>query len=86
VVVEDRIYNGTLYRFMRDIGQNMGLIRIPCVAHVIHLCLTGLLDDLKLRPKNESTERVWTDTQREIIDKSKQGEISGTLAKVNPSV
>lgn len=83
ITTDNATNNATLYRYVRDIGQNSGLIKIPSVAHVIQLCLTGLLDDLKLRPDNEVPERDWPKAKRTPVVFSKQDQIIGTLTKVS---
>ena len=67
-----------------ELNDQTSIIRIPCVAHVIQLCLKQLLGQIKANPKNETTEREWTETESQKVPaKERNGEIAYTLNKVN---
>jgi hypothetical protein len=87
VTTDNASNNITLMKYVQGIGSNQDpyLTRIPCIAHVIQLCLTGLLKDLKLQPNNEITEKTWTDSQTKSIGNLEQDGILGTLQKVTLS-
>jgi hypothetical protein len=57
------------------------IIRIPCLAHVIQLCVKALMEALKIDPKDESKEAgPANDKPTEDIDKARG--IGKALAKV----
>jgi hypothetical protein len=59
------------------------IIRIPCIAHVIQLSLNELLGHLKANPKNERTERVWSEAHKQALRTRPQNkDIANTLNKV----
>ncbi|CDM38445.1 Ribonuclease H-like domain [Penicillium roqueforti FM164] len=59
------------------------IARIPCLAHVIQLCLNQLLTRIKAVPLNESAETKWTEKQSRLAqENAKQCQISSTLNKV----
>jgi hypothetical protein len=82
ITADNASNNGTLVRYMRDMGRNSHIFRVPCVAHIIQLCLTGLLDDMKIRPENETPERDWSKINKDSRLLSKEDQIIGTLTKV----
>jgi hypothetical protein len=85
ITTDNASNNNTMLRFTQDIGGNRALIRTQCLAHVIQLCLTDLLSDLKVQPHNEWTELVWSDEHEDemlSIDSLDQGDIRRTLKKV----
>lgn len=63
--------------------QDISIIRIPCLAHVIQLSLTQLLSRLKAVPQNETTETRWTEEQGTTARaNANRREISHTLKKI----
>jgi hypothetical protein len=69
----------------KAIPDNTTLIRVPCLAHVIQLCLNELLGHIKAVPLNEKTETRWTEERSQLardIAKKPGGDITRTLAKV----
>jgi hypothetical protein len=61
------------------------ITRIPCLAHVIQLSLNQLLSQLKADPKNDSTERRWTENESKLARqnaKQQSYQISSTLNKI----
>jgi hypothetical protein len=78
--------NTTLIQNIQDSLQSLQsdhqipVTRIPCIAHVIQLCLKQLLGQIKANPKNETTERVSSDSQSQSLkSQHKNGEIAYTL-------
>ncbi|KAJ5120790.1 uncharacterized protein N7515_010178 [Penicillium bovifimosum] len=68
----------------QSLPNDINIIRIPCLAHVIQLSLNQLLDRLKAVPLNDATE-IWTDSQFTLVKvnaTSKKQDISHTLKKV----
>ncbi|KAJ5264775.1 hypothetical protein N7505_007568 [Penicillium chrysogenum] len=51
----------TVDAIQQALSSDITVIRIPCLAHVIQLCLNQLLDRLKAIPLNKNTETKWTD-------------------------
>ena len=67
-----------------ELNSQTSIICIPCIAHVIQLCLKQLLGQIKANPKNETTEREWSETEAQKVQaKERNGEIAHTLNKVN---
>ena len=61
------------------------VIRIPCLTHVIQLCLNQLLDRLKAVPQNDTAKTKWTDQQSSAMKANaryQKREISSTLNKI----
>lgn len=68
----------------QSLPNDINVIRIPCLAHVIQLSLNQLLNRLKAVPLNDATE-IWTDSQftlTKLNAASKKQDISHTLKKV----
>jgi hypothetical protein len=93
--IQDRVFgvttdNATNNKTMVDaiqqaLSSDITVIRIPCLAHVIQLCLNQLLDRLKAIPLNENTETKWTDQKSSAAKANAQHRtqrISYTLNKV----
>lgn len=93
--IQDRIFglttdnasnNKTLVDSLRQaLPNDVNVIQIPCLAHVIQLSLNQLLARLKAVPENETTETKWTDRQSQTAKANAQTrtcEISRTLNKV----
>lgn len=91
--IQDRIYaittdnasnNQTLVNTLQQsMSDDVNLIRVPCLAHVIQLSLNDLLRHIKAVPQNETIDTTWTEhrsqTARAIADKR---DIANTLMKV----
>jgi hypothetical protein len=59
------------------------IVRIPCLAHVIQLSLRDLLGSMRVDPKNDTTDRQWSEDQEQSLRAiQKQQGISYTLSKV----
>jgi hypothetical protein len=93
--IQDRVFglttdnasnNKTLVDSLDQVlSSDVTIIRTPCLAHVIQLCLSQLLDRLKATPQNDSAETKWTDRQSAAAKANAQQqkrEISYTLNKV----
>ena len=85
ITTDNASNNTTLVQFVHESEKNIQMIRIPCIAHIIQLCLVDLLDDLKLQPRNSTAEKVWTEEQKKSIENTQTQGIKGTLAKVHPN-
>jgi hypothetical protein len=69
----------------RSLSDEVIILRIPCLAHVIQLSLNQLLDRIKAVPVNDSAETKWTEKQSRLAQLNAQHqvrEISYTLNKV----
>ena len=63
--------------------SSIALIRIPCMAHIIQLCLKQLLSEIKANPINERAENIWSEEYlRGIQRKTSNINIANTLNKV----
>lgn len=93
VTTDNATNNETLIRALQEsllssgaIGSREAIVRVPCMAHVIQLCLKQLLGRIKAAPKNKEVRSFWTDSQaiclRDSID---HGEVAHTLTKVSVS-
>jgi hypothetical protein len=67
-----------------DLPAQLPLVRMPCLAHVIQLSLKDLLCLMKVNPKNDNPNIVWSDEEAERLRQiRRQKGISYTLAKVS---
>lgn len=86
ITTDNATNNKTLVDTIQQaLSSETTVIRIPCLAHVIQLCLNQLLDRLKAVPQNDAAETKWTDRQSSAAKanaKQQKHEISGTLNKV----
>lgn len=58
------------------------IFRVPCIAHVIQLCLQELLGKLKAVPENDEAESEWSSKQNfDLQTKSSTRSIVNTLKK-----
>ena len=68
-----------------DLPDQLSIIRIPCLAHVIQLSLKKLLGEMKANPKNKDHRRHWPEAEAEALHADRRcKEISGTLNRVRP--
>jgi hypothetical protein len=68
----------------RNSLEQTEIIQIPCIAHVIQLSLKELLGQIKANPKNETTERVWSEAHSQSLRIRPQNkDIVDTLNKVS---
>lgn len=66
-----------------DLPNQIPIVRIPCLAHVIQLSLRELLGLVKAGPQNDTTEKQWSETQAQLlhVNQHRRG-IIFTLSKV----
>ncbi|KAK6810429.1 hypothetical protein RU639_013759 [Aspergillus parasiticus] len=90
VTTNNATNNKTLIRALQEsllsagaIRSRESIIRIPCMAHVIQLCLKQLLGHIKASPQNEEVGSVWSDSQMSSLRSSADhGGVAHTLAKI----
>lgn len=89
ITTDNASNNNTLMEKLQESVQSLELnnqvpiIRVPCVAHVIQLSLRELLGHVEADPKNDTTQREWSEAQSQSLRAShKKKEIANTLAKV----
>ncbi|OQD93269.1 hypothetical protein PENVUL_c191G06382 [Penicillium vulpinum] len=86
VTTDNTTNNKTMVEAIQQaLSSDVTVIRIPCLAHVIQLCLNQLLDCLKAIPLNENAETKWTDQKSSAAKVNAQHQtrrISYTLNKV----
>ena len=62
IVTDNASNNKTLVdTLQQSMSDDITLIRVPCIAHVIQLSLNELLGSMKADPLNETTEVRWTE-------------------------
>jgi uncharacterized CHY-type Zn-finger protein len=91
VTTDNASNNETLIRALQEklistgaIGSRESIIRVPCMAHVIQLCLKQLLGHIRAAPKNKEVKTFWSDTQViGLRDSASHGDVAHTLAKVS---
>jgi hypothetical protein len=70
ITTDNASNNSTLIESIQDSLQllesssDSTIIRIPCMAHVIQLCLGELLGKMKAIPKNNNPETEWCEEER----------------------
>ncbi|KAJ6168144.1 hypothetical protein N7497_000987 [Penicillium chrysogenum] len=63
-----------------ELDEQITIIRIPCIAHVIQLSLNKLLSRIKANPKNQVVEREWSESRSQALRSSQRNkEIANTL-------
>ncbi|KAI2964925.1 hypothetical protein CBS147323_6033 [Aspergillus niger] len=90
VTTDNATNNDTLIRGLQDvllatgaINSRDSIIRVPCMAHVIQLCLKQLLGHIKAAPKNDEVSTLWSDSQSSFLkDSADCGDVAHTLTKV----
>lgn len=66
-------------------SNDVVIIRVPCIAHVIQLSLKNILGKMKAIPKNDTAEQTWSDDRVDSLRARQQKrEIVDTLNKVRP--
>src|ERR1700709_399246 len=64
-------------------SNDVVIVRVPCIAHVIQLSLKDLLGKMKAIPKNDEAEQVWSDDRVDSLRARQQKrEVVDTLNKV----
>lgn len=92
VTTDNAANNETLIRALQErlistgvIGSRESIVRVPCIAHVIQLCLKQLLGHIKAAPRNKEIKTFWSDTQANgLKDSVNHGDVAHTLTKVSP--
>jgi hypothetical protein len=88
VTTDNATNNETLIRALQETLLSTGatrsresIIRVPCMAHVIQLCLKRL--HIKAAPQNNEVTNVWSDSQMRSLRSSTDHEgVACTLGKV----
>lgn len=91
VTTDNATNNETLIRALQEklissgaIGSRESIVRVPCMAHVIQLCLKQLLGHIRAAPKNNEVKTFWSDTQAiGLRDSANHGDVAHALAKVS---
>ena len=91
VTTDNATNNETLIRALQEklistgaIGSRESIVRVPCMAHVIQLCLKQLLGHIRAAPKNKEVKTFWSDTQAiGLRDSANHGDVAHALAKVS---
>ena len=88
ITTDNASNNNTLMQCIQDSMQSLELpnqtaiIWIPCLAHVIQLSLKELLGLVKADPKNDTTDRQWSEAQAQSLHTNQQQQgIIYTLSK-----
>jgi hypothetical protein len=64
--------------------SDASIFRIPCIAHVIQLCLNQLLGKLKAAPENKEAESDWSNERTQSLHPRRPTQqITDTLKKVS---
>lgn len=92
VTTDNASNNETLIRALQEklistgvIGSRESIVRVPCMAHVIQLCLKQLLGHI--RAENKEVKTIWSDTQViGLRDSASHGDVAHALAKVSPEL
>ncbi|KAI2913801.1 hypothetical protein CBS147320_10459 [Aspergillus niger] len=90
VTTDNATNNETLVRALQETLLSTGairsrdsIIRVPCMAHVIQLCLKRLLGHIKAAPQNKEVANVWSDSQMSYLRSSADHEgVASTLGKI----
>jgi hypothetical protein len=90
ITTDNASNNNTLISSVQDSIQSLesfnssAVIRIPCMAHVIQLCLSELLGQIKATPNNTTAETEWSEDRiRQFDGRFQNNEIIDTLNKVS---
>jgi hypothetical protein len=86
ITADNASNNKTLVDTLQQaLPDNINIIRVPCLAHIIQLSLTRLLGRLKADPLNDTAQTKWTETESleaKANIKRQNCEVSVTLNKV----
>jgi hypothetical protein len=91
VTTDNATNNETLIRALQEklistgaISSRESIVRVPCMAHVIQLCLKQLLGHIRAAPKNKEVRTFWSDAQAiGLRDSANHGDVAHALAKVS---
>jgi hypothetical protein len=88
ITTDNASNNNTMMISIQDAIQSHGLnntsiFRVPCLAHVIQLCLKQLLGKMKAEPVNQEAESDWSDERTQSLQsRCPTRQIVDTLKKV----
>ncbi|KAJ5877235.1 hypothetical protein N7455_000700 [Penicillium solitum] len=90
VTTDNATNNDTMIRALQErllsigaISSRESIVRVPCMAHVIQLCLKQLLGHIRAAPKNKEVRAFWSDTQAHgLKDSINYGDVAHTLTKI----
>jgi hypothetical protein len=83
ITTDNASNNQTMITSIQASHPNTPFIRIPCLAHVIQLCLKQLLGKIGGNPENDTVEMVWTEELNQATEqRSRKLAITNTLNKV----
>lgn len=91
VTTDNATNNNTMMASVQDTIQSLALsdasiFRVPCISHVIQLCLNQLLGKLKAVPVNSEAELEWSDECTQLPQpRHPTRQITYTLKKVRIS-
>jgi hypothetical protein len=64
-----------------EIGARKSIVRVPCMAHVIQLCLKQLLGHIRAATKDKEVKTFWSDAQAFCLrDSASHEDVAHTLA------
>lgn len=94
VTTDNATNNDTMIRALQErllsigaISSRESIVRVPCMAHVIQLCLKQLLGHIRAAPKNKEVRAFWSDTQAHgLKDSINYGDVAHTLTKVSQDI
>jgi hypothetical protein len=91
ITTDNASNNNTMMIGVQEILKSQALsdasiFRVPCIAHVIQLCLKGLLGKMKAKPRNKGVESRWSDARTQSLQSDSRQptrNIVHTLKKVS---
>lgn len=94
VTTDNATNNDTMIRALQErllsigaISSRESIVRVPCMAHVIQLCLKQLLGHIRAAPKNKEVRAFWSDTQAHgLKDSINYRDVAHTLTKVSQDI
>ncbi|KAJ5300082.1 hypothetical protein PENANT_c146G01845 [Penicillium antarcticum] len=90
ITTDNASNNNTMVQGVQEMVQsqalhNTSVLRVPCIVHVIQLCLKDLLGKIKANPKNAEAESEWSDERTKSLQSAPghaSGNIVATLKKI----
>jgi hypothetical protein len=72
ITTDNTSNNETMVQAVQDISQSLTsngipVFRIPCLIHMMQLCLRDLLATIKVNPKNSETKSEWSDIRTKSL-------------------
>jgi hypothetical protein len=89
ITTDNATNNNTMMIGIQETVQSLlqsgsSIFRVPCIAHVIQLCLQELLGKLKAVPENDEAESEWSSKRNlDLQTKCSTRSIVNTLKKVS---